>query len=82
MRDHAFVTAWVGFLLVLGLLFVAPAQAGDGTVNVVGHFENGGVVAEIDTYTDNGVVVALKANGRLPFAFDKNDWPALEKLWR
>jgi len=69
--------------LLLVLLAAIPARAGD--VNQVGHFENGGVAAEIDTYTDGNVVVAvvaLKANGRtLTFAFDRNDWPALERLW-
>ncbi len=75
------VKLWAGLFLVL--LMAVPARAGD--VSLVGHFENGGIVAEIDTYQDGSVIVAvlaLKANGRtLPFAFDRNDWPSLERLW-
>jgi len=67
----------------LFLLAAFPAVAGD--VKVIGHFENGGVVAEINTYTDGDVVVAviaLKASGKtITFAFDSNEWPALERLW-
>ncbi|MBU6297554.1 MAG: hypothetical protein KJS68_04855 [Alphaproteobacteria bacterium] len=71
--------------LFLVLVAAVPAHADDGTVNQVAQFANNGVVAEIDTYTNKNVVVAilvLKANGQTQtFAFDRNDWPAVERLW-
>lgn len=67
------------------LLLAAGAAKAEGTVQQVGQFINNGVTAEIDTYTDNAVVVAVivfKSNGHsYTFAFDRNDWPALERLW-
>jgi hypothetical protein len=73
---------WAGVFMFL--LVAAPMHAGD--VKVVGHYENGGVTAEIDTYSENGAVVAVVAftsGGRtMTFAFDRNDWPALENLWK
>jgi hypothetical protein len=73
---------WAGAFLFL--MMAVPALAGD--VNIVGHFENGGVTAEIDTYSENGVVVAIlafKTNGRtMTFAFDRKDWPAVDRLWQ
>jgi hypothetical protein len=69
---------------LLLLLIAAPARAGEA--NVVGHFENGGVTAEIDTYSETGTVVAILAftsNGRtMTFAFDRKAWPSVERLWQ
>jgi hypothetical protein len=85
MRKHAMSPALAGLFLLSALLFAMPAYAGDGKTDLIGHFENGGAVAEIDTYTDGAVVVAVMAikisNRTMTFAFDRNDWPALERLW-
>jgi len=73
---------WAG--VFLALLFAAPVQAGD--VSTVGQFQSGGITAEIDTYSEKGTVVAIVAftsGGKtLTFAFDRNAWPSLDKLWR
>jgi hypothetical protein len=72
----------VGALFVL--LLVVPARAGD--VATIGHFENGGVAVDIDTFSEKGAVVALLAftsGGRtLTFAFDRNDWPGVSQLFQ
>ncbi|MDE2164090.1 MAG: hypothetical protein KGL29_01675 [Alphaproteobacteria bacterium] len=82
MRTYA--TALLTSLLLL-LVAAVPARADDGTVNQVAQYTSNGVVAEIDTYTEKDVVVAVlafKANGvTQTFAFDRNDWPAVERLW-
>lgn len=73
---------WAG--VFLALLFAAPLQAGG--ISAVGQFQNGGTTAEIDTFSDKGTVVAVlvfKSGGKtLTFAFDRNDWPSLDNLWR
>jgi hypothetical protein len=73
---------WAG--VFLALLFAAPVQAGD--ISTVGQFQNGGATAEIDTFNEKGTIVGIlvfKSSGKtLTFAFDRNDWPALDKLWR
>jgi hypothetical protein len=71
---------WVALLLIASV----PAWA-EGTINKVGQFSNNGISAEIDTFTEGAVVVAVIAfksgDQSRTFAFDRNDWPALERLW-
>lgn len=71
--------------LFLILFAVAPANAAGGNVDKIGTFENNGLTAEIDTYTEGAIVVAVIAIRQgdkvETFAFDRNDWADLERLW-
>lgn len=71
--------------LLLLLVAAVPAQAAGGTIDKLGVFENNGMTAEVDTYTEGATIVAVIAIRRgdqvETFAFDRNDWPDLERLW-
>jgi hypothetical protein len=74
------------FLAAFVLLCAAGGQARAGDLHQVGDYTNNGIEAEIATYSDNGTVVAVLAfktsSMTVSFAFDRTDWPALERLWQ
>ena len=79
-----FANACVACLFLM-LFAAVPAYAAGGNVDKIGSFENNGLTAEIDTYTEGAIIVAviaIRQGDRVEtFAFDKNDWPDLERLW-
>jgi hypothetical protein len=74
---------------VRAVLFLLIAIAGPvhaGNMSPVAHFARKAVTADINTFSDNGTVVALlvfKTKGyMLTFAFDRNDWSEMQSAWK